>query len=102
MSSQGQSKAMARLAHAIHKIVGSCRETGHLSSRAMDEKLPIGQRLRLRMHLAMCAFCRRNARQLELIRQFLRHQAAVDEQPEPGLSDQARQRIQSRLSGDMS
>jgi hypothetical protein len=68
----------------------------------MDEDLPFGQRLRLRMHLAMCAFCRRNARQLELIRQFLRLQAAAEDQPEQGLSDQARQRIQSRLSGEVS
>lgn len=97
MSSQGQNKAMLAIGHAVHKVIGSCRETGELTSRAMDESLSLFKRLQLKMHLALCAFCRRNASQYALIRTALRFETPPDASPS-GLSDAARQRIQDRLN----
>ena len=45
-----------------------CREASRLVSRAMDERLPLGQRLRLRLHLALCDACSNFSRQVRLLR----------------------------------
>jgi predicted anti-sigma-YlaC factor YlaD len=46
----------------------TCRDISALVSRAMDARLPVGERLRVRLHLAMCSACRRFARQVRLLR----------------------------------
>jgi len=45
-----------------------CREAARLVSRAMDERLPLWQRLRLRLHLALCDACSNFSRQVRLLR----------------------------------
>lgn len=42
----------------------SCREVTDKASDYLDDALPLGQRMALRMHLAMCRHCRRYLRQL--------------------------------------
>ena len=101
MSSQKQGKVMAVIGHAVHKVIGSCRDTGELTSRAMDERLPFGRRVQLKMHLALCAFCRRNATQLAMIRRLLRLENGVAEPNPVQLSDSARQRVQERLNENL-
>jgi hypothetical protein len=45
-----------------------CREASRLMSRAMDEPLPLWQRLALGLHLAICDACRNARRQMRLLR----------------------------------
>jgi anti-sigma factor RsiW len=42
----------------------SCREVTDKASDYLDDALPPGQRMALRMHLVMCRHCRRYLRQL--------------------------------------
>ena len=45
-----------------------CNEVTRKVSESMDRKLPMRQRLFLRMHLMMCKYCSRFRRQLQIIR----------------------------------
>ena len=56
----------------------SCKEASRLTSAALDRKLGIGERFALRLHLALCAGCRRVDRQFRLLRR------AMSELPGPG------------------
>jgi len=46
----------------------SCKEASRLLSQAMDQHLPLWQRARLRLHLAICDACANFSRQLKLLR----------------------------------
>ena len=49
-----------------------CKEIGRLVSEGRDRELSFYQRLNVRMHLAMCAMCRRFAKQLDFIGRLTR------------------------------
>lgn len=42
----------------------NCRDVTQHASDYLDKTLPLGQRLRLRLHLFMCIHCRRYLKQL--------------------------------------
>jgi len=48
--------------------VDTCRDVSALVSRAMDARLSFGERLRVRVHLAICGACRRFAKQVRMLR----------------------------------
>lgn len=50
----------------------TCRDISALVSRAMDTRLGLGERLRVRLHLAICGACRRFSRQVEILRKAAR------------------------------
>lgn len=82
------------------KWVPTCRETTVLASRAMDERLPFGARMALRLHLAICENCARFNRQLQEMRRLFRAETeAVDDAR--GLTSEARQRIASELQNKL-
>lgn len=45
-----------------------CKEASRLLSQSMDARLPLWQRIALRVHLAFCDACTNFRRQLELLR----------------------------------
>lgn len=45
-----------------------CKDATRLISRELDGPLPLGRRLRLRLHLLWCDACRRFARQAVFLR----------------------------------
>ena len=45
-------------------IIPTCRDMSRLSSRALDDNLPVLMKVRMTIHLLFCRFCRRYARQL--------------------------------------
>jgi predicted anti-sigma-YlaC factor YlaD len=49
-------------------MMKTCRETSLLLSRSLDETLPWQVRGQVRLHLMMCAACRRFERQMLLLR----------------------------------
>jgi hypothetical protein len=69
----------------------------------MERELPLRQRLQVWMHLAMCRLCAGFARQLRFLRRAARENperlAADPAEPEPALSQPARERIKAALRG---
>jgi hypothetical protein len=50
----------------------NCKEASRLMSRRLDEPLPLGRRLALRLHLLLCDACRHFDRQTVLLREAMR------------------------------
>ena len=46
----------------------SCRESTRLMSEARERSLSVGERMGLRLHLAICSGCRRFNRQMDVLR----------------------------------
>jgi len=86
---------------SILRLAYSCRDAAHDLLEADDRPLTRFERFSLRVHLALCAPCRRYRRQLEVVREATRsiardgvgHEAAA-----PGLDDEARSRILEGLT----
>src|SRR5881394_3681397 len=76
----------------------NCAEMSRLTSRSLDESLPMKLRVQMRLHHLICIWCQRYFRQLNYL-----HQAAPKFElklPEPdgrSLSPDARRRIAQRL-----
>jgi hypothetical protein len=51
----------------------TCREAHVLLSERMDRELGFGERLRLRAHLLICEVCTRVGRQMDFMREAIRH-----------------------------
>lgn len=84
----------------IHKAVYTCEEASQLVVMKRDRKLPLTQRIRLWMHLAMCTTCRRFNIQNKWIDDQLHKltkSATESEMPED-----AKQRIANRLNSEQS
>ena len=48
--------------------LATCRDISALVSRAMDARLSVSERLRVRLHLAICGACRRFAQHVRMLR----------------------------------
>ena len=59
----------------------SCKETARLLSQGEDRALAFGERVALRMHLAICDGCRNVRDQFRLLRRAMRRLA--DDAPPP-------------------
>ena len=85
----------------------SCKEVSRLVSESLDRRLPIRQRLAIRMHLLFCRSCTQFRRQLLLIKDAVGHlqddiEKAVSSSP---LTQEARERMKKTLrlaAGDTS
>jgi len=60
-----------------------CKEATHLISAQQDRQLAAGERLQLKMHLAMCSGCRNFRTQMNFLRdackKFTAHQVDEDQ-----------------------
>ena len=52
--------------HPMFRI--SCQQASRLLSQRQDMPLPLGQRLKLRVHLSVCDACRNVSRQFDTLR----------------------------------
>lgn len=77
-----------------------CRDATELASRAMDERLPLSNRMALRLHLAICDNCARFNRQLQEMRRLFRAETAAGDDA-AGLPPEARQRIATQLQNKL-
>jgi len=79
----------------------SCKEAAALVSESLDRKLPLGQRIALRMHLIFCRFCRRFSRQVLFLKEAagrVKNGKAGEESPVSGsLSAEAKEKIEQAL-----
>jgi hypothetical protein len=83
------------------KWMATCRETTELASRAMDQRLPFGDRMTMRMHLAICKNCARFNQQLQEMRRLFRVDTGADEGVAPGLTPEARRRIETEMQNKL-
>lgn len=80
----------------------SCKEATRLVSESLDRRLPLDQRIGLRLHLLLCRFCSRYRRQLLFVRDAVKR--CVDQAEGTGflanlsLSEEARQEIKRSLA----
>ncbi len=83
---------------AILKILTlNCREAAELVSATEDKRISRAERLALRLHLLICAPCRRYRRALHKLRQVtkaaMEQLESVGQLPGTQLSDEARNRL---------
>ena len=77
----------------------SCKQASRLLSQSLDRRLSWRERSALRLHLAICDFCRRFGKQLLILRDTVRKSVAAIEQDESlQLSQQVRERITEAMS----
>ena len=84
----------------LSKLLLSCREATVMASGLLDSDLSAWQRVRLRLHLSVCSWCRRNLAQLKIIRVLIADHSHDDSDGLGGLSPEARVRISRRLGAD--
>ena|SRR5690242_15977575 len=97
-------KLYDKLKHAIRywllRRLPTCQQTVERISLSMDRRLSLSERIKVKLHLWICAWCQWYFEHLHLIRDTAR--AKADEPPEfvsnSGLSDEARERIRRRLT----
>lgn len=56
----------------------SCKESTRLVSQGLDRELAFGERVALRVHLAICLGCRRAGQQMRLVGRAVRQLADID------------------------
>jgi len=79
-------------------ISPSCKDAVRLQSDALERRLPMLQRLGLRIHLLFCKWCRRYGRQIGFLRDAARQHPDELADPAPRkLSAEARERIKQPL-----
>ena len=88
------------LAKMFRAVMPNCQEAIRLQSEALDHPLPRLQRIGLRMHLALCRWCSRYARQIKFLQTAARC-CEPDPAAPPALPPAARERIQRRLQAEI-
>jgi len=83
----------------MHHWMGNCKKVTQMVSESLDRKLPLHQRMGIRIHLLMCKFCSRYRKQLLILREAMRLQERYveDTKPSPTLRPEARERIRRFL-----
>jgi hypothetical protein len=75
----------------------NCRQVTRLVSQSMDAKLSWPSRLGIRLHLLYCVWCRRYARQLQLLRKATRNLPPESFAEPAQLSSEAKTEMRARL-----
>ena len=57
-------------------MILDCKEVTRLASQGLDRELSFGERLRLRLHLAICSGCANFSRQMALVRRAVQRLAS--------------------------
>ena len=60
-------------------LMPDCKESHRLAAEGLDRDLTRTERMRLRIHLAMCASCTNFTRQMNLLRTAIRNFPGPDE-----------------------
>ena len=79
----------------------SCKDACYIVSESLDGRLPLHERLRVRLHLLMCKACQRMVYQMEFLRTAARRYESKGEEKsssdQVALSKEASARILARL-----
>ena len=87
-----------RCVKLICRVTPHCHEMTRLISQAKEEKLPLVQRLRMRLHYRICIWCERYRDQLETLRTASREfPEKVGEISTERLSEDSKARLKKAL-----
>jgi hypothetical protein len=96
-------KIYDKLKHSIRywllRTLPTCQQTVETISQSMERSLSLEERIKLKLHLWICAWCQWYLEHLQIIRETAR--AKGDELPRyasGGLSNEARERIRRNLT----
>jgi hypothetical protein len=100
-------KAYDNLKHSIRfwllRKLPTCQQTVQSISQSMERKLTARERINLKLHLWICAWCQWYLEHLLLIRDAARAKGLESLEPDslsgPTLSSEARERIKRKLAG---
>ncbi len=85
----------------MNKITPTCDVITQKISEAMDHKISLRNRLKIRLHVMFCKFCRRYQRQLKTMNTLFELRLQKEEEnvlPKgPTLTSEARERIKQNL-----
>lgn len=97
-------KVYDQLKHAIRywllRRLPVCQAIVKNISRSMEQRLTLRERVTLRVHLWICAWCQWYLEHLKLIR-YTCQAKSFDTSDLPGLSAEARERMRHRLTSDL-
>ncbi len=88
----------ANVVGLLARITPRCHDMTRLISRSQDAVLPVGTRIKMRMHLWICAWCVRYGVQVRFVRTALRVCPEPPSSPAGKLSEDAKQRLRQALS----
>ncbi|MGL3710414.1 anti-sigma factor [Leptospirillum ferriphilum] len=74
----------------------SCKDVSRLIGQSLDGRLPLADRIRIRVHLLFCEACKRFSFQVRFLEKTMEATIRDGPPPEsgsPGLSPEARERI---------
>lgn len=99
-------KLYEKLKHAVRfwllRRLPNCQQMVVTISQSMERPLTLTERISMKLHLWICAWCQWYLEHLQLIRDAAR--AKGEDLPDlssgPGLSDEARERIRRRLTNN--
>jgi hypothetical protein len=77
-----------------------CDEASRLSSESLDHPLPRVDRLACRLHLLICARCRRHRRDILALRRYAGQASLPVDRPRVALPDDVREQIKKSLKED--
>jgi hypothetical protein len=93
-------RASAALQNGVRTLSPNCRQASRLQSEAID-RLSFPKRLGLRLHLLICAWCRRYGKEVRFLRQAVHdHPEELNGVEPETLSAEARERIKRSLQND--
>jgi hypothetical protein len=88
---------MARSKDLWRILTLHCNEASRLSSESLDHSLSRADLIAWRLHLLACRSCRRDRRDILLLRQISRQASEPVEVPGSVLPDQVRERIRQSI-----
>ncbi len=101
MRAQVYQKLRRQLLVGLAHRLPSCKEATQLVSTTLEQRLPLQQRIALKLHLWTCSLCRRYAQQLHLIKHAAQNYAVhepMNHTPfSSSLSAEARERMKRSL-----
>jgi len=100
-------KAYDKLKHSIRywllRRLPACRQTVEKISESMERPLTMRERIQIKLHLWICAWCQWYVEHLHIIREAARAKATESSDftslSGPALSAEARERIKQKLTG---
>ena len=98
MNTEPNNWLTVKIGELLARITPRCHDMTRLISRSQDADLPVGTRIKMRMHYWICAWCARYRDQMRFVRTALR----VCPDPPPSLpagklSADAKQRLTQAL-----
>jgi len=101
MPSELTAKLKLQVIFWLARRLPTCREVTPWMSESLDNPLPLGRRIKLRLHILVCEYCKRYEEQLMALRNAVQAMASppAESSPndQPGLSADARERIKQAL-----